>query len=166
MNIYINHKLLWMSLWQLDGIKQCFIVKYYYYDFSYTHLSILSYCFCQYNESLWSLLLFWFLLLFDCCFALYSFTACFLKKNNNASFSIIFVFYLFVFFLFIIQLTKVKKPSNTSLLYSICFLFIYYKKKIKKNWDLLQHLRIIALLLVLIASIVLICKSLWIKAHF
>ncbi len=32
------------------------------------------------------------------------------------------------------------------------------------NGDLLQHLRIIALLLVLIASIVLICKSLWIKA--
>ncbi len=34
----------------------------------------------------------------------------------------------------------------------------------KANQDLLQHLHVVALLLVLIASIVLICKSLWIKA--
>ncbi len=64
------------------------------------------------------------------------------KNNHNAEkafsitifgFSILFVFYLFVFFLFIIQLTKsTKKAFSTSLLYSICFLFIYYIiKKIK-----------------------------------
>ncbi len=39
-------------------------------------------------------------------------------KKNNTSFSNLFVFYLFVFFLFIIQLTKAKRASNTSLLYS------------------------------------------------
>ncbi len=42
----------------------------------------------------------------------------FFKKKTNTSFSNLFAFYLFVFFLFIIQLTKAKKASNTSLLYS------------------------------------------------
>ncbi len=48
-----------------------------------------------------------------------SFLILFFKKiKTNTSFSNLFLFYLFVFFLFIMQLTKAKKASNTSLLYS------------------------------------------------
>ncbi len=47
-------------------------------------------------------------------------------KKINTSFSNLFVFYLFVFFLFIIQLTKAKKASNTSLLYSFSILSVFF----------------------------------------
>ncbi len=61
--------------------------------------------------------------------------------KNNTSFSNVFVFNLFVFF--IIQLTKAKKDSNTSLLilflfYLYSFYLLYNKKNIAtcNNWDL------------------------------
>ncbi len=57
--------------------------------------------------------------------------ACFQK--NNTTFSNLFVFYLFVFFLFIIQLTKAKKASNTSLLYTFSVYFFIYYIVIKKK---------------------------------
>ncbi len=64
-------------------------------------------------------------------------TACFLKKKSNTSFSNLFVFYLSVFFLFIIESTKAKKASNTSLLYSFSiigpYLFSFYLLYNKKN---------------------------------
>ncbi len=47
-------------------------------------------------------------------------------QKNNTRFSNLFVFYLFVFFLFIIQLTKAKKASNTSLLYSFSVYFLFF----------------------------------------
>ncbi len=46
---------------------------------------------------------------------------------------ILFVFSLFVFFLFIIQLTKAKKASNTSLFYSFLFYFLFIYDIIRKK---------------------------------
>ncbi len=47
------------------------------------------------------------------------------ERKTSTSFSNLFVIYLFVFFLFIIQLTKAKKASNTSLLYSFPILSVF-----------------------------------------
>ncbi len=68
----------------------------------------------------------------------------FCKKRKLIN--IIFVFYLFVLFVCIIQLTKSKKVSNTSLIYafsilSVSFLVINIKKNpvctTLTNWDFL-----------------------------
>ncbi len=87
-------------------------------------------------------------------------TPCFLKKTNT-SFSNLFVFYLFVLFLFIIQLTKAKKASRSSFLYSFAilsvFFWIYYiikKRAMCTTLSLPRRVIALALLLVLIASIV------------
>ncbi len=69
--------------------------------------------------------------------------------------------FLYSIYLFIIQLTKAKKASNTILLYSFSIQFSFYLlyNNIKTLLRVLRN----ALLLILICSIILICKSLWIK---
>ncbi len=54
------------------------------------------------------------------------FTNYLFSKKKHTSFSNLFVVYLFVFFLFIIQLTKAKNASNTSLLYSFSILSVFF----------------------------------------
>ncbi len=52
------------------------------------------------------------------------FTNYLFSKKKHTSFSNLFVVY--VFFLFIIQLTKAKNASNTSLLYSFSILSVFF----------------------------------------
>ncbi len=63
---------------------------------------------------------------------IYSFTNCLFSKKKTLILAFLiflyylFAFYLFVFFLFIIQLTKAKKASNTSLLYSFSIISVFF----------------------------------------
>ncbi len=98
-------------------------------------------------------------------------------KKTNTSFSKICVFYLFVIFLSIIQLTKAKRPLTLacSIVFLFCLFFFFspfllYNKKtcyiccVKLFETCYSTCISLHFCWFFIASIVLICKSLWIKA--